>query len=119
MQKDQQLDTVVPDLEKRMLDIKARLDKEEKKSSNPKDQDLGFDSETQKKLEAQMSKIEELVLQNTIKDYISKKGISSVSEINGDEVLNLYKNSLSKMKVKSPKDVKNNEEKQENKLRIF
>ncbi len=111
MQKDQQLDTVVPDLEKRMLDIKARLDKEEKKSSNPKDQDLGFDSETQKKLEAQMSKIEELVLQNIIKDYISKRGISSVSEINGDEVLNLYKNSLSKMKVKSPKDVKNNEEK--------
>jgi hypothetical protein len=111
IQKDQQLDTVVPDLEKRMLDIKARLDKEEKKSSNPKGQDLGFDSETQKKLEAQMSKIEELVLQNTIKDYISKNGISSVSEINGDEVLNLYKNSLSKMKVKSPKDVKNKEEK--------
>lgn len=111
IQKDQQLDAVVPDLEKRMLDIKARLDKEEKKSSNPKGQDLGFDSETQKKLEAQMSKIEELVLQNTIKDYISKKGISSVSEINGDEVLNLYKKSLSKMKVKSPKDVKNAEEK--------
>lgn len=148
LEKGANIDEAFSDIDKKILDIKATLDKESNAQSKPEpaEQEQSFESqekgtqnpiadssqsqansnsqestskEAAETVKPKLTKVEEVILQNVIREYINKNHITKKEQIKPDEILKEYNKKISEIqgKTKSHGNVDSKEE-AENKAKV-